>query len=866
MESNAQRKRQPDRPFYLPKGDTTSSRIITEAKESLNNRTGLQAVVTKRPSTPRDATRSLFGATSTRAPENRPPSSFSLGSRHFDGADTSRPTSRTRLQPINHTPSFSVLSEEKPKLPSEEEVESGLLPPKPPSDPNKVQRGKATRTRLQQSTSVESSLSSEVKSRLDTSPSDVKTVDEPVRRVHSGPKERSSLPVEERGEGDGREMPYRAPSSASVRSPPRSAESRTGSGGTKRTSSAGSTGRGGSAGKREEETAEEALFYSQNIVPLLERMTAASSKKDLKKLGQVTEDLYSLLQKENLLGRNCKQRTTILKSIFKLLDADDTRIQLKLARLILAFKVTGNNLLSACKLVFKISRNEKNDPEFLKGDILDVLLDTLKSTDPFSASEALVFCIGSLKLLTGNATIVKQLVKKDCIENLAILLNSINKTIREGSEPSTQLGNILVQATAALRNLADTGSSRERLLGCQVIEALCLIIDSFTSDGDLMLNISRIFSKVTLHTDCCTALADHPTSYRSFVSILQKHQHKSDVVVRVSFVLGNMTAKNEVARLRLFQEAGSFDILLSLFRFYLEQDVKNQGKETKKEVAEDGSTVNKTEDVLIKVIRVIANLSINENVGPVICSNYQCVDFLLKVLETKEVSSSEELVLNTVATINNLSFYNTKTSAITTLQVRVLEVLLKLVLANNMEAMVEACRVFANLTRQKVVRDFLAEQKIDRMLVTMLDSGNREVVYISCGVLINFMVDEENRPMLKQEHGIRKLIEVLRDFSRTDWELASLVCQILWNYSGKITSSNDCFGQQESQDLTELLAELLDRESALDLSFKDEADDEMTDYFEETWTEQFCPVAEQLLQRIETHQSDLEPLDNPSGS
>ena len=37
------------------------------------------------------------------------------------------------------------------------------------------------------------------------------------------------------------------------------------------------------------------------------------------------------------------------------------------------------------------------------------------------------------------------------------------------------------------------------------------------------------------------------------------------------------------------------------------------------------------------------------------------------------MSSSEELVLNTVATVNNLSFYNTKTSAINTLQVRVLE-------------------------------------------------------------------------------------------------------------------------------------------------------------------------------------------------
>ena len=42
------------------------------------------------------------------------------------------------------------------------------------------------------------------------------------------------------------------------------------------------------------------------------------------------------------------------------------------------------------------------------------------------------------------------------------------------------------------------------------------------------------------------------------------------------------------------------------------------------------------------------------------------------------------------------------------------------------------------------------------MMVTMLDSGNREVVYISCGVLINFMVDEDKRSTLKSEGGIRK--------------------------------------------------------------------------------------------------------------
>lgn len=37
---------------------------------------------------------------------------------------------------------------------------------------------------------------------------------------------------------------------------------------------------------------------------------------------------------------------------------------------ILQFRVSGNNLTSVCKLIFKVSRNEKNDPQFLKGDIL----------------------------------------------------------------------------------------------------------------------------------------------------------------------------------------------------------------------------------------------------------------------------------------------------------------------------------------------------------------------------------------------------------------------------------------------------------------------------------------------------------------
>ena len=56
---------------------------------------------------------------------------------------------------------------------------------------------------------------------------------------------------------------------------------------------------------------------------------------------------------------------------------------------------------------------------------------------------------------------------------------------------------------------------------------------------------------------------------------------------------------------------------------------------------------------------------------------------------------------------------------------------------------------------------------------------------------------------------ITRLVDVLRDFARQDWQLASMVCQTLWNYSGKITSANACFGGQEAAELGEVLVEYL---------------------------------------------------------
>ena len=88
---------------------------------------------------------------------------------------------------------------------------------------------------------------------------------------------------------------------------------------------------------------------------------------------ELSDTLYTTLELAGVLGKNCKRRSAILKMVFRLLDLESPRLLLKLARLILALRVSGNNLTNVSKLVFKVSREEKHDSHFLEDNILGKL-------------------------------------------------------------------------------------------------------------------------------------------------------------------------------------------------------------------------------------------------------------------------------------------------------------------------------------------------------------------------------------------------------------------------------------------------------------------------------------------------------------
>ena len=61
-----------------------------------------------------------------------------------------------------------------------------------------------------------------------------------------------------------------------------------------------------------------------------------------------------------------------------------------------------------------------------------------------------------------------------------------------------------------------------------------------------------------------------------------------------------------------------------------------------------------------EVVRLLANVSISETIGAVCCATSSIVSPLLDLLGSKSLTDAEELVLNVVAAITNLCFYDVR--------------------------------------------------------------------------------------------------------------------------------------------------------------------------------------------------------------
>lgn len=539
-------------------------------------------------------------------------------------------------------------------------------------------------------------------------------------------------------------------------------------------------------------------------------MDRYEDKTDLR-VEKVLQKLYRLLEESGLKEQSFKVRSSLLKLLYKLLDAAQPEKSLLVARVIFQLKVSGRNLTSLCKAVYKISKEEKNDSLFLSTKCLATYLAFVQTIHPEVTSDVMMYITATWKLLSGNEKLRNYLVKKGCLEFLLYQLNNLNILIQNGGD-SEIYSSILVQLTGTLRNLAENDSSQQAMVKECVMKDICLTLQLCRNDKDVVLNIMRTLSKLTVLQQSCEMLLVCGSSCSILMDLLQQHKQNQDIVVRVFFILGNLAAWDETVGLIIYKVPNSLDNLLAILDYYIQLKRKmKQGTERIAEGTYCGILSRDCEDVLVKAVRLIANMSLNKEAGNHLSSCDTLWDILLKMIGCRETKEEEELVLNTLICLNNLSYYLSTENQFTSFKAVAAKRILPLLSDPQEDICLEVCRIFGNLTRSSLVRNFLVTSKALSVLVNLVETRITGLLFAVCGILVNILGDDDKKEPFCQLKGIPKLLDILEDVGQQDWTLSGLVIQVLWNYCCGPGSSIDCLTKLEKNRLMSLLEKLISR-------------------------------------------------------
>ena len=222
-----------------------------------------------------------------------------------------------------------------------------------------------------------------------------------------------------------------------------------------------------------------------------------------------------------------------------------------------------------------------------------------------------MYAYGGLKFLTLNSQINTYLSNALGFLHLCMLHTKL--LCEDAVGKAKTAAQVMFQITSCLRNLCNLGENCEKFIAqLEGLKMLLSLVEVFPKDVDVMCNVARILSVITASYE--EAFDEHcqPTEViEALFIILSRHHERRDVVVRVTFVLGNLAARNLRARKTIGLHADTVSLLPLLLRQCLGDSVRNQGYEDNNdEAALDFGSTGNSEDTAVKIIRVFANASI----------------------------------------------------------------------------------------------------------------------------------------------------------------------------------------------------------------------------------------------------------------
>mmetsp|Transcript_20615 Transcript_20615/g.40822 ORF Transcript_20615/g.40822 Transcript_20615/m.40822 type:complete len:876 (+) Transcript_20615:32-2659(+) len=483
-----------------------------------------------------------------------------------------------------------------------------------------------------------------------------------------------------------------------------------------------------------------------------------------------------------------------------------------------------------CEKIFALSQDKGHDQ--LVQSLLGTLVRCLRNPAPrgFKITSYLLGAVRNLSLEEQNQSI---LVQEGAVSCLGALLKPECHLQQLKLDPATSV-KLLAETCGVLRNLVNDASHAD-FLPDDVLLSICSLLQKHPTQHPLLLNVHRVLSKLSLYP-ACRAVIETKENIQSMVHTLEKHNNKLSMCVRICFTLGNFTVDSDEQRRFIAEDCDGVRVLLFALTKNCDRDkrianLKQRkmsadataitGDRQRKDSAKAEAMDREINEMLVKLVRLIANLAINRAVGPGLAQQAE-VGLLLQLLQTKDVEKHEELVLNVISAITNLSFYYDKdpvtvssssssgggSYVLIQMSSDILACLIPHLFSSNVEVVVESVRALGNFSRDVQFRADMRACRVDETLVLLLDHSDNKVVFGVCGVLLNVAADPAVHSILfdSDYSGLDKLLSCLARFGLDDFALTDVVLKLFLNLKASI---GDTFPSEIRKRLLHLVEQLV---------------------------------------------------------
>jgi len=405
---------------------------------------------------------------------------------------------------------------------------------------------------------------------------------------------------------------------------------------------------------------------------------------------------------------------------------------------------------AVCKVLFQLTKASRNDEAFFDAEAVAPMVALLEAQTRQLGRGAVpldapLHLAGALKNLSSTETAQARLGTLGTVSVLCDVLRACQREFEEGQNEVTQL---LTHVSGALRNLALSKAHHKQLAACGAPQLLCRLVGSHVVHSELMYHATRVLAKLSLHESMRQGINSDSSHVAALLKLLDvkgaewsasedgsqsasASPQATALLVRVAFTLGNLTASNERNRVLIGVQLNGGAAVLRLLNCahsrYAQQlegqekvkeddNLRGEGKESEGKESEGkedegkegdekavaGSTGEELEELLVKLIRLLANISISSEVGHWLVSAAD-VSVLPELLNLSLRRDREELLLNVTSAVTNLSFYTGRPNHLFALAQPLCTALLDVLLHPNEEAVAEAARAFGNFSRDPEV-------------------------------------------------------------------------------------------------------------------------------------------------------------------